>query len=178
MRTIEGPRPVRFRVLIVKIVDQNEIEVGSRSHFVTAQLSHGQHCGLLSPHVTMDRREIIGDRAMDGANDRISEPGKRFARLTRGDRSGKDSHANKEHVFQTKHAYAFEQVFVVARLGQCRIKPPSKFDFVRQGTEKARIDQCIHDLGMACQRLSQTGCNAEDQNDQRNEFGVLPEQRQ
>jgi len=37
--------------------------------------------------VTIGHREVISDRTMDGSNHRISELGKRFARLTRQFRS-------------------------------------------------------------------------------------------
>ena len=178
LRAIERTFSVRFRMLAVEVVDQDQVEIGASGHLAAAELAHGQHRSRLAAHVAVRRREIIGDRAMHGSDHRVGEPRESLARLPRRHRAGQDAHADQKHIFQPEHADAFEQVLVVARLRQRRVEPPAEFRLVRQGAEKARIDQRIHHLRIARQRIGEPGRDAEHQRDQRNEIGVLPQQRQ
>jgi len=76
-------------------------------------------------------------------------------------RSPQDAHADQKHIFQPEHADAFEQILVVARLRERTIKPLAKLRVVRQGAEKARIDQRIHHLWITRQRVGEPGRDTE-----------------
>ena len=76
-------------------------------------------------------------------------------------RAGQDAHADQEHVFEPEHADAFEQVLVVARLRERGVEPPAEFRVVRQGAEEARIDQRVHHLRIARQRVGEPRRDAE-----------------
>ena len=103
---------------------------------------------------------------MEGANDDVRQPRKGLARLCRADRAGEDAHADQEHVFQTEHPHAFEQVLVVAGLrDRCR-EPSLQLLPIRQRAEEARIDQCVHDLRIARQSVGEAGRGADDHRQQ------------
>ena len=178
MRAIEHTLAIRFGVLLVEIVDQDQVEIGTRGHLAPAELAHGQHRGRLPTHMAVGDGKIAGDRAVHGADHRVGQPREGLARLPRRHRAGQDAHADQEHVFQPKHADAFEQIFVVARLRERRVEPPAEFRFVRQSAEKARIDQRIHHLRIARQRVGEPWRNAEHERDQGKQIGFLPQQRQ
>ena len=53
MRAVERTLAVGFRMLLVEIVDQDQIEIGARGHLAAAELAHGQHRGLLAAHMAV-----------------------------------------------------------------------------------------------------------------------------
>ena len=165
-------------MLVVEIVDQDQVEIGGRGHLAPAELAHGQHRGRLAAHMAVRGGEIIGDRAMHGADHRVGQPREGLARLPRRHRAGQNAHADQEHVFEPEHADAFEQVLVVARLRKRGVEPPAEFGVVRQRAEEARIDQRIHHLRIARQRVGEPRRDAEHKSDQGDEIGILPQQRQ
>src|SRR5262245_23035653 len=165
LRAIQGPRSIRFRESAVKIIDEDEVKVGRCGHFVAAQLAQGHHCRLFFAHVPMRAREVGGDRAMHGADNRICQTRERLPSLPRGDSSCEDPYTDQEDILEAEHAYALEQVLVIARLSERRIKSAMKLVLIRQSAKKTRVNQRIDHLGVACQRITQTWCNAENKND-------------
>ena len=115
---------------------------------------------------------------MHGADHHVGEPREGFARLPRGQRAGQNADADQEHVLLPEHADAVEEILVVARLRQRRVEPLAQLRVVRQGAEEARIDQRIHHLRMARNDVGEPRRGAEHQSDQRDQLGVLPQQRQ
>ena len=83
LRAVERTLAVRFGVLVVEIVDQDQVEIGTRGHLAPAELAHGQHRGLLAAHMAVGGGEIVGDRAVHGADHRVGQPREGLARLAR-----------------------------------------------------------------------------------------------
>ena len=115
---------------------------------------------------------------MHGTDHRVGQPREGLARLPRRHRAGENAHADQEHVFQPEHADALEQILVVARLRQRGVEPARKLGVVRQRAEETRVDQRVHHLRIARQRVGEPRRDAEHQRDQRDQLGVLPQQRQ
>ena len=178
LRAVERALAVRFRGRRVEIVDQDQVEIGARRHLVAAELAHGEHRILLGSDAAVRRRKVAADRAMHRADHGVGQPREGFTRLPRSHRAGQDAHADQKHVFQPEHADTLEQILIVARLRQCRVQPLVELLLAGQRAEEARIDQRIDDLRIARQRVGEPRRDAEHQRDQRDQVGVLPQQRQ
>ncbi len=63
-------------------------------------------------------------------------------------------------------------------LSKRRIESMTKLAFFGKGTGKTGIDERIHDLWIASQRLAQTRRRPEDKRNERNQFGILPQHRE
>ena len=77
-----------------------------------------------------------------------------------------------------EQAGAVEQVLVGARLRERRGEPSAELGVVRQRAEEARIDQRIHHLRMVRQDVGEPRRGAEHEREQRDQIGILPQQRQ
>ena len=174
LRAVKRTLAVRLRIRVVEVVNKDQIEVGARRHLAPAKLAHGQHRARLAAQMAIGRGKIAGDRAVHSANHRVGEPREGLAGLPCRHRAGQYAHSGQKHVFQPEHADALEQVLVVTRLRQRRVEPPAELGVVRQHAEKARIDQRIHHLRVARQRVGEPRRDAKHEDDQRNQVWILP----
>ena len=168
---------VRLRILVVVVVEQDQIEVGGRRHLAAAEPAHGDDRGLLLPDAAVLAGELVGDEAVHGVDDALGDVGKGGARLLRRNGAGQDARADQEQALLPEQAQAIEEIFVGGRVLQRRRQPLGQFLAVRHRAEEARIDQAVHDLRLARQHVAEPGRGTKDQRHQRDEVGILAEQR-
>jgi len=83
LRAVEPPRADRFRTVGIEVVDDDEIEIRTRRYLAPAKLPERQDRGLLPCDAAVQLREMLLDRAVEAANERIRQPGESLARLLR-----------------------------------------------------------------------------------------------
>ena len=125
----------------------------------------------------MQADELVFDRAVEGTDEHIRQPGERLARLLGRHRPRQDACSDQEHLLLCEYADAIEKILVRLRLLKRAVETGSDFGFFRQRAEEARIDDGIHDLRKLREAVGQAWCGAEYEGDQRDEIGILPQQR-
>ena len=88
---VERTLAIGIRMLVVEIVDDDEIEVGTRGHLARAEPAKREDRRLLAADAAMRGGEIVFDAAMQPANEDVGQFGEYAARLLGRNRSGKNA---------------------------------------------------------------------------------------
>ena len=167
---------LQFRMLAVEIVDDDQVEIGGRGHFTTAEPAERQHGDLLPLNAAVQLDEIFLDGAAERADQQIGQPGERFAGLFGRHRAGQNARADQEHLLLGKDSDAVEEVLVRARLLQRAVETGGKLRVFRQGAEEARVDHRVHHFRQLREDVGEPGRGAEHLRDQRDQVRILPQQ--
>src|SRR5262249_38599878 len=143
---IEAARTPRFRMLGIEVIDDDEVEIRARRHLVPAELPQREDRGLLPCDAAMQVREMLFDRAVKRANERIRQPGEGLARLLRRHGSRENARPDQEHLLLREDAEANEEVLIRPGLAQRALEGGRELGFFRQRAEEARVDDRVHDL--------------------------------
>ena len=165
-------------MLGVEIVDDDQIEIGGRRHLAAAKLAERQQHGLLAADAAMCLRDHVLHLAVQRADHDVGEPRERFARLLGRHRAGEDARADQEHLLLAEQAQPVEKILVGLRLAERAVELGFKLGLVRQRAEEGRLQQRVHRLRMARQDVGEPRRGAERQRDQRDQIGILPQQRE
>src|SRR5262249_60034794 len=114
LRAIEAARPVRFRLIGVEVVDDDQIEIRGRGHLAPAELAERQDRGFLPRYPSMGLGEVLLDRPVQRADQCIREARERLARLLRRYRAGENAGADEEDLFLREDADAVEEILLPA----------------------------------------------------------------
>ena len=124
------------------------------------------------------RAKLLLDRAVQRADQHVGQPGEGLAGLLGRYRARQDARADQEHLLLRKDADAIEKVLVGFALAASeRSSAGRKLGFLGQRAEEARIDHRVHDFGKLRQTVGKPRRGAENERDQRDQIGILPQQR-
>ena len=115
---------------------------------------------------------------MQRADQHVGEPRERLAGLLGRDRAREDARADQEHLLLREDADAIEEILVAAGLLERAVEPGRELRLFRQRAEEARIDHRVHHVGELREAVGKPRRGAEHQRDQRDQVGVLPQQRE
>ena len=164
-------------MLGIEVVDHDQVEVGGRRHLAPAELAEREDRHLLPGDAAVQAGELLLDGAVQRADQHIREPREGLARLLRRHGARQDARADQEHVLLREDANAIEKVLVRSGLAQRALEPGGKLGFLGQRAEEARIDHRIHGFRKLREAVGQPRRGAEHQRDQRDQIGILPQQR-
>ena len=85
--------------------------------------------------------------------------------------------ADQKHLLLSEGAGAVEKILVPCGLTERAIERRGELVFLRQSAEEARIDDRVHDLGKLGETVGKARRGSENDRDQRNQVGILPQQR-
>jgi hypothetical protein len=85
--------------------------------------------------------------------------------------------SREKYLLLREDADAIEKVLVRSRLPQRALESRRKLPFFRQRTEEARVDDRVHDVRRLRQTVGKPRRGAEHEPDQRDQVGILPQQR-
>ena len=146
---MERTRAVGLRLLGIEIVQQDEIEIGSRGHFARAELAHGNHAGtaarnpaVLSLKFRFNARERYRDNT-------FRKGAIRWTRLERIEHAGEDANADKKCFFLRKNSCLIEKRLECRRFEQA-LRARLVGRYVGRGLQEARIDCCIQEVRPLC----------------------------
>ena len=162
----------------IEIVDHDQIEIGGRRHLAAAELAERQNRGFLAFDAAVQLDELLFDRAMQRANQHVGEPRKGLAGLLRRHGARQNPRADQEHLLLREDADAVEEVLIAPGLRKRAVEHGLQLVLFRQRAEEARIDHCVHDVGELREAVGEPRRGAEHHGDQRDQVGILPQQRE
>jgi len=112
MRTTQRSRAIGIRRVVIKIVQQDQIEIGGCGHLAAAQPAHRQNRGLLLLDAAVLGGERIRHQAVHGIDDAFGDIGKRNAGLRGRHRTGEDARADQEQALLAEQAQSIEEFLV------------------------------------------------------------------
>ena len=87
-------------MLGIEIVEQDQIEIGSRRHLAAAEPAHRQDRGLLPLDPAVLGRELLAHQFMHGVDDAFGDIGKGSTGLLGRDGAGKNPRADQEQALR------------------------------------------------------------------------------
>ena len=168
----ERPPTAGFGTSLVEIVDQDQVEVGSRGHLPAAELAHGQHRGLLPREPAVRRRKGLLHRPMQRRDQHIGQARERLPGLLGGNRARQDAGADQHHLLLPEHARAVEKILIGARLLEAAAELRGEFLRIRQSTEECRIHEAVHGLWILRDHIGKPRRGAQREDQQRQEIRI------
>src|SRR6516162_9125913 len=165
-------------MLGIEIVDHNQVEIRGRGHLATAELAQRQNGNLPACYATVLSCKQLLYRLMQGANQHISQPRKCLACLISACSGGENAIPDKENLLPSEDPDSVQILLLGRGLLQRARESRRQLRLLRQGPEKARINYRIHQLRELRQAVRQPRRTAENEPQQRNQIGVLPQQRE
>ena len=166
-------------MLGIEVVDDDEVEIRRRRHLAPAELAEREDRGLLPRDAAVQAGEVLADRAVQRADERVGEPGEGLARPAPpipcptgcARRSGTSAPARTCGCGRGSPRRT-------AAWRSERASSAASSAFLRQRAEEARLDQRVHGLGILRQDVGKPRRGAEHERDQRDQVGILPQQRE
>ncbi len=176
MSALQRPRAVAVGIFMVEVVDEDQVEIGRRGHLAAAEPSHADDGGFLILDPAVLTRELIGDEAVDRADDAFGHVGKGDPGRLRRHRAGENARADQEQALLPEQPQAVEKLLIGIGVGQRDLQPLRYLLPARHRAEEARIDQSVHQPRLQRQHVAKPRSGADDRGDQRDEVRVLLQQ--
>ncbi len=115
---------------------------------------------------------------MDRRDDALGDVGEGDPGLLRGHCSGQDARADQEQALLPEQPQAIEELLVGIRVRKRGLQPLRDFLAARHRAEEPRIDQSVHQPRLLRQHVAEARRGADDRGDQRDQVGILLQQRE
>src|ERR1700744_2963921 len=162
-------------MLLIEIIDDDEIEIGTRRHLTRAEPAERDNGAAFAADPAMGRGKVILHQFVNGPQEHVGKGSEYLAGLLRRYRTGQDTRADQEHVLLPELTDRIEHRFVALSIFERLPQRPFEPRPVRQGAEEARIDQRIDDVRILRQDVGKTWRDAKDQRDEADQFRILPQ---
>ncbi len=144
---VQGSCPVRFGILLVEIVKQDEVEIGSRGHFARAEFAQRQNHAAPAgdPSVFGDKKLFdLGETGADhdGGKGRIGPPP-----LFRLDQPGEKPQADHKPFFRRENPRCVEKDFEILRRADEEREVFGKILFLHRRRGEAAVDRRVEQMG-------------------------------